>query len=104
MATEVLRAHDIVLPPQRRIRGAAPRRNPNPSYPTSRKSPPSGRRQQGRKAAAPAAEVYAGPAFSASPEPSSLPLPHFPVRKAAAVAVAVDDDATRGLRRILRLE
>jgi len=73
-----------------------------------RRSPPAtapGRRHHGRKAARPAAEVYAGPAFSTSPEPSALPLPQFPVRKAAAAAdLLVDDAATRDLRRILRLE
>jgi hypothetical protein len=48
-------------------------------------------------------ELYAGPAFSAaSPEPSSLPLPQFPFQK--AVAPAVNDAATRDLRRLLRLE
>ncbi|KAL6850528.1 hypothetical protein ACP4OV_021155 [Aristida adscensionis] len=104
MATEVLHAHNIILPPQR-VRAAAARRNPNPGY--GRKSPPAGRRHQGRRAAAAtrttaaAAEVYAGPAFSTSPEPSALPLPQFPAKKAAA---AVDDAATRDLRRILRLE
>ncbi|MCS4558852.1 proline-rich nuclear receptor coactivator motif-containing protein, partial [Shewanella sp. C32] len=69
------------------------------------------RRRQGRgssaarKAAARpvAVEVYAGPAFSVSPEPSSVPLPQFPFRK-AAVTAAVDDAATRDLRRMLRLE
>ncbi|XP_062211083.1 uncharacterized protein LOC133912393 [Phragmites australis] len=102
MATEVLRAHNIMLPPQR-IRAAHRR----PSNPGTRRSPPpaAGRRNQGsRKTSAsvrPAAEVYAGPAFSASPEPSSLPMPQFPVKKAVAV---VDDSATRDLRRILRLD
>jgi hypothetical protein len=48
-------------------------------------------------------ELYAGPAFSAaSPEPSSLPLPQFPFQK--PVAPAVNDAATRDLRRLLRLE
>uniref|UniRef100_A0A0D9V188 Uncharacterized protein n=1 Tax=Leersia perrieri TaxID=77586 RepID=A0A0D9V188_9ORYZ len=46
-------------------------------------------------------EVYAGPVFSMSSEPSSLPLPQFPFRKAA---VTVDDAATRDLRPMLRLE
>ncbi|XP_062199097.1 uncharacterized protein LOC133901672 [Phragmites australis] len=107
MATEVLRAHNIILPPQR-IRASTHRK---PSSTGNRRSPAAGartptagRRHLGRKTAAPvkpAPEVYAGPAFSASPEPSSLPLPQFPVKKAAAV---VDDAATRDLRRILRLE
>ncbi|CAL4956541.1 unnamed protein product [Urochloa decumbens] len=106
MATaDVLRAHNILLPAPHRIRPAPSHRRPssNPAGgATRRSSPPAGRRNHhGRKAAArPAA--YAGPAFSTSPEPSALPLPQFPVRKAAAAAV--DDAATRDLRRILRLE
>ncbi|XP_020238526.1 uncharacterized protein LOC109817620 [Cajanus cajan] len=43
--------------------------------------------------------VYAGSAFAVSPSPSALPLPSF-FRKQAAV----DDSATRDLRRLLRLE
>jgi len=112
MATEVLRAHNILLPAPHRTRPAASHRRPsNSNTPAvaSRRSPPapaSGRtRHHGRKAARPAAEVYAGPAFSTSPEPSALPLPQFPVKKAAAaVDLLVDDAATRDLRRILRLE
>ncbi|CAO2203550.1 unnamed protein product [Urochloa humidicola] len=110
MATaEVLRAHNILLPAPHRIRPASSHRRPSSSSssnpaggPARRSSPPAGRRNHhGRKAAArPAA--YAGPAFSTSPEPSALPLPQFPVRKAAAAAV--DDAATHDLRRILRLE
>jgi hypothetical protein len=114
MATEVLRPHNILLPlpAPHRIRpasSASSHRRPITSNPaggtTTRRSPPAGRRHHGRKAAAsrPAAavEVYAGPAFSTSPEPSALPLPQFPVKKAAE---AIDDAATRDLRRILRLE
>ncbi|CAO2162519.1 unnamed protein product [Urochloa humidicola] len=110
MATaEVLRAHNILLPAPHRIRPAPSHRRPSTTTSSSgpaggatrRSSPPAGRRNHhGRKAAArPAA--YAGPAFSTSPEPSALPLPQFPLRKAAA---AVDAAATRDLRRILRLE
>ncbi|KAF7066133.1 hypothetical protein CFC21_072166 [Triticum aestivum] len=122
MATEVLRPHNILQPQPQRIR-AAHRRPSNPG--TTRKSPPpsastTGRRNHGRPSSSsssssygkvtsaaaparrPAAEVYAGPAFSAaSPEPSSLPLPQFPLHKPAA---AVNDAATRDLRRMLRLE
>lgn len=49
-------------------------------------------------AAAPAnAAVYAGPAFSAAaPEPSSLPMPAFFLRRA-------ESEATRGLRCLLRI-
>ena len=102
MATEVLRPHNILQPqPAQRIRTA--RRKS--TIPSTRKSPPptaaaastAGRRGHGRR---PAVELYAGPAFSAaSPEPSSLPLPQFPLHKAV-----VDDAATRDLRRLLRLE
>ncbi|KAK1258315.1 hypothetical protein QJS04_geneDACA010426 [Acorus gramineus] len=45
--------------------------------------------------------IYAGSAFSSSPSPSALPLPRFSVRSAAAAAV--DDPATMGLRRLLRI-
>ncbi|MED6156925.1 hypothetical protein PIB30_018850 [Stylosanthes scabra] len=55
-----------------------------------------------------ASDVYAGSAFSMSPSPSALPLPSFgkkqPQRPSPAVAVAVDDSATRDLRRLLGLE
>ncbi|KAK4797219.1 hypothetical protein SAY86_029545 [Trapa natans] len=44
--------------------------------------------------------VYAGSAFAVSPEPSSLPLPSFSKKKLAPI----DDCATRGLRRLLRLD
>ncbi|KAJ1269248.1 hypothetical protein BS78_07G196300 [Paspalum vaginatum] len=115
--TEVLRAHNVLLLPasqrQARTVSAAAHRSRRPAGSNSttatarRSSPPVGtsapkgsRRHRGSKAR-PAAEVYAGPAFSTSPEPSSLPLPHFPAKKQAAL---VDDDATRGLRRILRLD
>ncbi|XP_058076906.1 uncharacterized protein LOC131225396 [Magnolia sinica] len=47
--------------------------------------------------------VYAGSAFSQSPPPSSLPLPKFSKRKEGA-ATAIDDSATKDLRRLLRLE
>ncbi|RCV25556.1 hypothetical protein SEVIR_5G176300v4 [Setaria viridis] len=109
MATEVCRPHNILLPAPHRIRPAASsHRRPssnNPAGGATRRSPPACRRHHGRKAASrPAAEVYAGPAFSTSPEPSALPLPQFPVKKAAAAVAAVDDAATRDLRRILRLE
>ncbi|CAK9180890.1 unnamed protein product [Ilex paraguariensis] len=43
--------------------------------------------------------VYAGSAFSMSPSPRSLPLPSFFYKKQA-----VEDSATRDLRRLLRLE
>ncbi|KAM3258314.1 hypothetical protein ACQJBY_050210 [Aegilops geniculata] len=121
MATEVLRPHNILQPQTQRIR-AAHRRPSNPG--TARRSPPpsastTGRRNHGRPSSSsssyskvtyaaaparrPAVEVYAGPAFSAaSPEPSSLPLPQFPLQK--PVAAAVNDAATRDLRRMLRLE
>ncbi|KAF7059464.1 hypothetical protein CFC21_066368 [Triticum aestivum] len=121
MATEILRPHNILHPQPQRIR-AAHRRPSNPG--TARRSPPpsastTGRRHHGRPSSSssssygkvtsaaaparrPAVEVYAGPAFSAaSPEPSSLPLPQFPLQKPAA---AVNDAATRDLRRMLRLE
>lgn len=48
-------------------------------------------------AAAANAAVYAGPAFSAAaPEPSSLPMPAFFLRRA-------ESEATRGLRCLLRI-
>ncbi|OQU85889.1 LOW QUALITY PROTEIN: hypothetical protein SORBI_3004G331800 [Sorghum bicolor] len=47
--------------------------------------------------AASSAAVYAGPAFSAAaPEPSSLPMPAFFLRRA-------ESEATRGLRCLLRI-
>lgn len=49
-------------------------------------------------------DVYAGSAFAVSPAPSALPLPSFSRRQVAAAAAAVDDSATRDLRRLLRLE
>jgi hypothetical protein len=45
---------------------------------------------------------YAGSAFFTSPPPSSVPLPAFFTRKSADVATV--DDATSGLRRLLRLD
>uniref|UniRef100_A0A0E0JJ53 Uncharacterized protein n=1 Tax=Oryza punctata TaxID=4537 RepID=A0A0E0JJ53_ORYPU len=115
MATEVLRPHNVLLPSpaQQRIRATTHQRTTNNHQSAARTKPTTAgsRRHQGRgssaarKAAARpvAVEVYAGPAFSVSPEPSSLPLPQFPFRK-AAVTAAVDDAATRDLRRMLRLE
>ncbi|CAD6217838.1 unnamed protein product [Miscanthus lutarioriparius] len=117
MATDVLRAHNILMPVPQRIRAAAaahrrsagsgnhhPGASTRRSPPAGTSSPAAGRRHHGRKAR-PTAEVYAGPAFSTSPDPSSLPLPQFSARKAVAVA-AVDAAAaaTRDLRLILRLE
>lgn len=46
-------------------------------------------------------DVYAGSAFAVSPEPSSLPLPSFSKKKLGG---AIDDCATRDLRRLLRLD
>lgn len=51
-------------------------------------------------AAARRCDVYAGSAFAASPEPSSLPLPSFSKKK----HISFDDSATRDLRRLLRLD
>lgn len=45
-------------------------------------------------------DVYAGSAFAVSPAPSSLPLPSFSKKK----QIAVDDSATRDIKRLLRLE
>jgi hypothetical protein len=121
MATDVLRAHNVLMPAPQRTRVAAAHRRPagsdNHRHPgaSRRRSPPAGttsspavgRRHHGRKAR-PTAEVYAGPAFSTSPDPSLLPLPQFSARKAVAVAavdaVAAAAAATRDLRLILRLE
>lgn len=47
-------------------------------------------------------DVYAGSAFAVSPAPSALPLPSF--SKKQQLSAAVDDSATRDLRRLLRLE
>ncbi|KAG4942142.1 hypothetical protein JHK85_046788 [Glycine max] len=47
-------------------------------------------------------DVYAGSAFAVSPSPEALPLPSFSTKKQASAAV--DDSATRDLRRLLRLE
>lgn len=46
-------------------------------------------------------DVYAGSAFAMSPSPSALPLPSFSRKQQPP---AVDDSATRDLRRLLRLE
>uniref|UniRef100_A0A0D9V187 Uncharacterized protein n=1 Tax=Leersia perrieri TaxID=77586 RepID=A0A0D9V187_9ORYZ len=80
--------------------------NQNAAWSTrTRSTPAASQKHQGkakRTAARPATvEVYAGPAFSLSSEPSSLLLPQFSFRKAA---VTIDDAATRDLRRMLRLE
>ncbi|XP_047076502.1 uncharacterized protein LOC124686636 [Lolium rigidum] len=102
MATEVLRPHNILPSQPQRIRTAhrKPSARKSPPPPAAAASSTAGRRNHGRR---PAVELYAGPAFSgASPEPSSLPLPQFPLQK--AVAPAVNDAATRDLRRLLRLE
>ncbi|OIW00044.1 hypothetical protein TanjilG_26381 [Lupinus angustifolius] len=49
------------------------------------------------------ADVYAGSTFSVvAPSPSALPLPSFPTMKKSSSAV--DDSASRDLRRLLRLE
>ncbi|KAF0895506.1 hypothetical protein E2562_013601 [Oryza meyeriana var. granulata] len=114
MATEVLRPQNVLLPStaQQRVRAMTRQRATTNQSAAARARPTlaAGRRHQGRAkrttAARPAAavEVYAGPAFSVSPEPSSLPLPQFPFRKAAAAAAVIDDAATRDLRRMLRLE
>ncbi|KAK4283571.1 hypothetical protein QN277_000508 [Acacia crassicarpa] len=48
-----------------------------------------------------AQSIYAGSAFAVSPSPSALPLPFFLKKQPSA---AVDDFATQGLRRLLRLE
>ncbi|KAE8736007.1 hypothetical protein F3Y22_tig00000218pilonHSYRG00149 [Hibiscus syriacus] len=45
-------------------------------------------------------DVYAGSAFFVSPAPSSLPLPSFSKKKEDPV----DNSATKGLRRLLRLD
>lgn len=47
-------------------------------------------------------DMYAGSAFAVSPSPSALPLPSFSTKKQNSAAV--DDSATRDLRRLLRLE
>ncbi|XP_028759896.1 uncharacterized protein LOC114718661 [Neltuma alba] len=47
-------------------------------------------------------DMYAGSACAVSPSPSALPLPSFWKKKECSVAV--DDSATRDLRRLLRLE
>ncbi|XP_010942151.1 uncharacterized protein [Elaeis guineensis] len=49
------------------------------------------------------ASVYAGPAFFASPSPSSLPFPAFFLKKAGGEAIN-SDEATRSLRCLLRLD
>ncbi|EFJ32390.1 hypothetical protein SELMODRAFT_439673 [Selaginella moellendorffii] len=56
-------------------------------------------------------EKWAGPAFTNSPPPSSLPIPNFSLRKPEMLAVQAEfarimdtEAATRGLRRILNLD
>jgi len=105
MATDVLRAHNILMAAHRRSAGSGnhrPGASTRRSPPAGTSSPAAGRRHHGRKAR-PTAEVYAGPAFSTSPDPSSLPLPQFSARKAVDAAAAAAA-ATRDLRLILRLE
>ncbi|KAM0849520.1 hypothetical protein ACQ4PT_053698 [Festuca glaucescens] len=100
MATEVLRPHNILPSQPQRIRTAHRKPSTMKSTQAPATASTAGRRNHGRR---PAVELYAGPAFSgASPEPSSLPLPQFPLQK--AVAPVVNDAATRDLRRMLRLE
>ncbi|WOL12590.1 hypothetical protein Cni_G21357 [Canna indica] len=54
------------------------------------------------------APLYAGSSCALSPSPRALPLPRFSRRtgepSSAAAANQVDPSATRGLRRLLRLE
>ncbi|XP_004486086.1 uncharacterized protein [Cicer arietinum] len=47
-------------------------------------------------------DIYAGSAFAMSPSPSALPIPSF--QRKLTSSVAVDDSATRDLRRLLRIE
>ncbi|CAJ1941142.1 unnamed protein product [Sphenostylis stenocarpa] len=47
-------------------------------------------------------DMYAGSAFAVSPSPNALPMPSFPTKKNSSAAI--DDSATRDLRRLLRLE
>ncbi|KAG0453685.1 hypothetical protein HPP92_024989 [Vanilla planifolia] len=49
-------------------------------------------------------DEYAGSAFSTSPSPRALPIPTFPKKDSSASSNVVDHSATRGLRRLLRLE
>lgn len=49
-------------------------------------------------------DVYAGSAISLSPSPRSLPLPSFFSKKQVSKIAAVEDCATRDLRRLLRLD
>ncbi|XP_019163048.1 PREDICTED: uncharacterized protein LOC109159390 [Ipomoea nil] len=49
------------------------------------------------------ADFYAGSAFISSPPPSSLPVPAF-FKKKSVLAAEIHDDASSGLRRLLRLD
>ncbi|PIA39371.1 hypothetical protein AQUCO_02600081v1 [Aquilegia coerulea] len=48
-------------------------------------------------------DVYAGSAFGQSPSPRALPLPKFSLKKDEGI-LAVDDSATKDLRRLLRID
>lgn len=48
--------------------------------------------------------VYAGSAFASSPSPRKLPLPKFSMKKEGGLTAAVEESATKDLRRLLRLE
>ncbi|XP_047094176.1 uncharacterized protein LOC124706553 [Lolium rigidum] len=111
MGTEVLRSHDCLSRVRHHARGS--RRSPRPAARTTRHG--AARHGQAAAAASPvprevrvkaAAEAaYAGPAFGAmSPSPRALPLPRFSFSKPPPAAAAVDDSATRELRRLLGLE
>lgn len=80
--TERIGPEPEMVPKQIRIRGA------RSGSPTPRARP----------------DMYAGSAFALSPAPSSLPLPSFYKRDQVLFGAAVDDSATRDLRRILRLD
>ncbi|KAL5701561.1 hypothetical protein ACHQM5_026885 [Ranunculus cassubicifolius] len=49
-------------------------------------------------------DVYAGSAFASSPSPRKLPLPKFSMKKGGGFTAAVEESATKDLRRLLRLE
>ncbi|XP_020113654.1 uncharacterized protein LOC109727870 [Ananas comosus] len=129
MATEILRPRAVLASVPARIRHnyRRPQSNSDPkSKPPFRKSSPKPPAADAAAAAATAAkiikyrktkmeEMYAGSAFSASPAPSSVPLPSFRVSRREPSSSsssssppppekqAVDYAATRDLRRILRL-
>uniref|UniRef100_A0A7N0UBA4 Uncharacterized protein n=1 Tax=Kalanchoe fedtschenkoi TaxID=63787 RepID=A0A7N0UBA4_KALFE len=122
MATEVLRPQDCLIGPysgfsrRKPIHGGVRNHRINrrtkvghPDPAVSKSSPVTilrrgesldGGRSAGRIGRNPG-DVYAGSAFlsTSPPSPSSLPLPSFSTRKPA-----VDDSASRDLRRLLRLE